>query len=173
MCFFLLMAAYGVSAVVLETTLLAGWPVDVLRVDLVLPAVAAISFYRERRQALPVLVLYGVLMDVASSAPFGTAIFSYLVIYTGVRAIVSMISFQRGAGLLFWVAVISLADKGISALLLLISTGEARLPAMILGRAPAQALLDAITGLGVIPFLTWYWDLSWEKLRKPKGLVLR
>ena len=74
MCFFLLMAAYGVSAVVLETTLLAGWPVDVLRVDLVLPAVAAISFYRERRQALPVLVLYGVLMDVASSAPFGTAI---------------------------------------------------------------------------------------------------
>ena len=95
MRFFLLMAAYGVAAVVLMTTALAGWPADMLRFDLILPAVAAFSFYREWRQAVPVIALYGLLMDAASGGPFGMSVLSYLLIYAFMRAIIAKISFQE------------------------------------------------------------------------------
>lgn len=173
MRFFLLMAAYGVAAVVLMTTALAGWPADMLRFDLILPAVAAFSFYREWRQAVPVIALYGLLMDAASGGPFGMSVLSYLLIYAFMRAIIAKISFQEGVSMLFWVAIMSLADKCLCALVLLVSTGEGTVPAIIIERAPAQALLDAAVGFALIPFLQWYGELSWEKIRKPKGLLLR
>jgi hypothetical protein len=173
MRFFLLMAAYGIAAVVLQTTILREWPSQALRFDFIIPAIAALAFFQERRRALPVVIFYGFLVDVASGAPFGMSLISYLLIYAGVRAIVALISFQEGAALLFWVAVISLADKLISSLLLLASTGGAAVSAIMLKRAPAQALLDAAVGLGIVPFLSWYGGLTWEKIRAPKGLVMR
>jgi cell shape-determining protein MreD len=173
MRFFLLMAAYGIAGVALETTWLANWPAAALRIDFLMPAVAAVAFYQERRQALPVLILYGILMDVASGAPFGISIVSYLLIYSGIRLIVALISFQEGLGLLFWVAVMSVADKLVGGLLMLVTTGEAATAEVMLKRAPAQALLDAAAALALVPFITWYWSLSWEKLRRPKGLVMR
>jgi hypothetical protein len=39
--------------------------------------------------------------------------------------------------------------------------------------APAQALLDAATAFALMPFITWYWDLTWEKITRPKGLVMK
>lgn len=173
MRFFLLMAGYGLFVVVIETTLLAGWPAQMLRFDLIIPAVAAVSFYHERRNAVPVLVFYGVLMDVVSGAPFGMSILSYLVIYSFVRAIIAKISFQEGVALLFWVAILSLLDKVVCGIVMMVSTGEMTIPGIIIERAPAQALLDAAMGLFTIPLLTRYWGLTWEKIRKPRGLQWR
>ncbi len=173
MRFFLLMAVYGLAATVIETTLLAGWPAQMLRFDFIVPAVAAVSFYKERREAVPVIVFYGILMDVASGAPFGMSILSYLVIYSFVRAIIAKISFQEGIALLFWVAILSLFDKLVCAIVMLVSAGNMKVPGIIIERAPAQALLDAAVGLFIIPLLVRYWNLSWEKIRKPKGLQWR
>lgn len=173
MRFFILMAIYGIVSIVLTTTLFAHLPAQMLRFDFIICAVAAISFYQERRHAVPVLILYGMLMDVASSAPFGMSILSYLIVYVFVRAIISKISFQEGVAQLFWIAIISLVDKSICALVMLVSTGDFKISSIIIERAPAQALLDAAIGLFMVPMLQWYWDLSWEKLRQPKGLELR
>ena len=173
MRFFILMAIYGVVAVVLSTTVFAGWPTGMLRFDFIIPAVAVVSFYKSKAQAIPVIVFYGMLMDAASAAPFGMSILSYIVVYLFVRAIVSKISFQEGVALLFWVAIISLIDKLVCALVLFVSTGELYIPWIILEIAPAQALIDAAVGFVSIPLLTKYWDLSWDKIRRPKGLVLR
>lgn len=173
MGFFLLMAAYGVVAVVLMTTWLAGWPAEMLRFDLILPAVAALSLHVERRQAVPVIVFFGLIMDVSSGAPFGMSILSYVLVYCFIRAIIAKISFHEGVALLFWVSIMSLADKCICALVMLASTGSLTIPTIIAERAPAQALLDAAVGLLLIPALQWYWSLTWDKLHKPRGLQLR
>lgn len=173
MRFFILMAIYGVVAVVLETTVLAGWPTDMLSFDLLLPAVAALSFYKEKREAIPVIIFFGMLMDAASAAPFGMSVISYLTIFIFMRLIISKISFQEGIGLLFWVAIVSLIDKAVSLLVIFAKTGDINFFGIILERAPAQALLDAAVALLIVPILVRYWDLSWEKIREPKGLVLK
>lgn len=173
MRFFVLMAIYGVAGVVLSTTILAGWPTGMLRFDFIIPAVAVVSFYKSRAQALPVIVFYGLIVDVASAAPFGMSVLSYLVIYFFVRAVVTKISFQEGVALLFWVAIISLIDKLVCSLVILVSTGSIAIPRIIMEISPAQALIDAALGFLIIPVLTKYWDLSWDKIRRPKGLVLK
>ncbi|MFH1829774.1 MAG: rod shape-determining protein MreD [Pseudomonadota bacterium] len=173
MRFFVLMAIYGVVAIVLETTVLAGFPTEMLRFDLMLPAVAALSFYKGRAQAIPVIIFFGLLMDVASAAPFGMTVLSYLFIYFFMRLIIAKISFQEGIGLLFWVAIISLMDKAVCIMVLTASTGKLKMAGILVERAPAQALLDAAVGLLLVPLLVRYWDLSWQKLREPKGLVLK
>ena len=173
MRFFLLMAVFGLAAVVLECTLLCDFPTESLRLDIVVVAVAALAFSFEWRQAFPLVILYGLLVDSASAAPFGMSLFSYAIIYGFLRLIVSKISFQTGPALLFWVAVVSLLDKALCSLVLVASTGDLSLPRIFVRLAPAQALLDAVTGLAVVPFLGWYWSLSWEKITRPRGLVMK
>ena len=81
MSFFLLMALYGILAIVLESTWLSNLPNSMLRFDFIIVAVAALSFYREAWRAIPVIVFFGVITDVASGGPFGMSILSYLIIY--------------------------------------------------------------------------------------------
>lgn len=167
------MAVFGILAVVLETTWFAGVPADSLRFDFVVIAVAAIAFNLEWRQAVPVIVFYGVIMDIGSSGPFGMSIFSYVIIYGFIRAIVAKISFQAGLALLFWVSIVSLMDKVLCSFVLLVSSGSLDIPRIMMTRAPVQALIDAVIGLVLVPFLPWYWNLTWEKITRPKGLVLK
>lgn len=173
MRFFLLMALFGVAAVVLESTWLSDFPTQSLRLDLTVVAVAALAFSFEWRQALPVVLLYGVLMDVASGAPFGMSIFSYVIIYGFLRTIIAKISFQAGPALLFWVAIVSLLDKALASIVLIASTGDLDVPRIIVRIAPPQALIDAVTGLALVPFIGWYAGLSWEKITRPRGLVMK
>lgn len=173
MRFFILMAIYGIVAVVLETTMLGGWPTDMLNFDFLIPAVAALSFYKEKKHALPIIIFFGMIVDAASAAPFGVSVISYLTIFLFMRLIISQISFQEGLGLLFWVAVVSLIDKVVCMLVMIVKTGELNYVSIMLERAPAQALLDAAVALLLVPVLMRYWDLSWQKLREPKGLVLK
>lgn len=172
MRFFLLMLIYGVVALTLDTTLFANLPWGTVRLDLIIVAVAALSFYQDWRRAVPVIVLYGALVDVASSAPFGLSILSYLVIFFVIRAIIAKISFQRGPALLFWLAVVSLLDKTLCSLILIAATGEVSLAQAIIKNAPFQAAVDALVGFVMLPVLRIYWNLSWEKLTRPKGLVM-
>lgn len=173
MRFFLLMFIYGIAAIVLETTFFAEWPFQSIHVDFMIVAVAAISFYHGWRSALPLIIIYGAMMDLATGSPLGITVLSYLAVYWVIRTIISKISFQAGVGLLFWVAMISLGEKVVSSCLFAIATGQLVLPKIIMQRAPAQALLDAFLGLIMVPFLKWYGDLTWEKIVKPKGLVLK
>lgn len=167
------MAAFGIFAVTLESTWLAGIPTESLRFDFIVIAVAALAFSFEWQQALTVIIFYGVLMDVSSGAPFGMSIFSYIIIYGFLRAIVAKISFQVGPALLFWVAIISLLDKLLSSVVLMAAFGNLAVPSVMFRTAPSQALFNAVVSLLLVPFLRWYWDLSWEKITRPKGLVMR
>lgn len=173
MRFFLLMAVFGIAAIVFETTWFARFPADSLRLDLITISVAAISFYFEPRQAMFVIVFLGFLVDATSSVPFGISVFSYLVIYGLVRTVITKILFHGGMALLFWVALVSLLDKILCSLVFLIVRGDVTVPRIIMQRALPQAVFDAIVAVILIPFLKWYWDFSWEKITRPKGLVMK
>lgn len=173
MRFFLLMIFWGFVSLLLESTWFSDFPTEVVHFDLVVVTVAAVSFYFEWQRALPIVISYGLLVDVYSHAPFGMAIFSFLIIYFFIRAIISKISFQSGVALLFWVGVVSLLDKLSCSIVVFVSTGKMTVPNIILHRAIPQAILDSVVALPLIPFLKWYWDLSWEKITRPKGLVLK
>jgi hypothetical protein len=173
MRFFLLMLLYGVLAVVIESTWLANLPTQSLRFDFIIVAIAALSFSVEWQRALPVVITYGVLVDILSAAPFGMSIFCYVIIYLVFRMIVSKISFQAGPALLFWVAVASLMEKLLSIFVSVVSNSNIAMVRAILRAMPAQVLLDSVLGLGMVPFLDWYRELSWEKITRPKGLVMK
>lgn len=173
MTYFILMAFYGLLALVLESTWLAGLPVETIRFDFVLVAVAALSFYQEPLRAVSLIIFFGIMSDIVSGVPFAVSTISYLVIYGGIRLLISKISFQGGMALVFWMGIISIEDKLVSMLLLMALTGTADYPSVMITSMPAQAVLDAALALVMIPFLRWYWELSWEKITKPKGLVLK
>lgn len=167
------MIAFGLAAVVLETTWLADFPYDSLRFDFIIVAVAALAFNLGWRQALPVIVLYGLLMDVPSSAPFGMSVFSYIIIYGFIRAIIAKISFQGGLALLFWVYIVSFMDKVLCSLVLWVTDGSLLVPGIMMTRALMQAIFDAVVGFLLVPLLPGYWDITWEKITRPKGLVMK
>lgn len=167
------MTVYGLLAVVLQTTWLVNFPSHFIQFDFIVIAVAALAFNFEWRKAVPVILAYGLMMDIASEAPVGMSIISYLAAYGFIRAIIFKISFQGGLALTFWIGLVSLIDKFVSAFIFFISRGSTALSLVMIERAPAQAVVDAVLGLGLIPFLSWYWNLSLEKLSRPKGIVLK
>jgi hypothetical protein len=170
---FALMLIYCLAALVLEGTWLSSFPTAFAHVDFLIVAVAAISFYREWKEALPLLVVFGVLADIASDCPFGVSLLTYLAIYGFIRTMISKISFQGGPALVFWVAIISALGKAINMLLIMAITGNVGIAKIMVQLMPLQTALDALISLALIPFIRWYWDLSWEKITRPKGLVLR
>ncbi len=169
----LMMAVFGILAVTLEGTWLSSFPTSTYRIDLIIVAVAAVSFQCEWKQAVPIIIFLGIISDAASAAPFGISLFSYLMVYVLVRAIISNISFNAGPGLFFWMATVSLCARGIFAFVLLAAFGESTLPGILMKHAPLQALIDATAGLAIVPVIGWYVKLSWEEISKPKGLVLK
>jgi hypothetical protein len=170
---FILYIIYGVFAIVAESTWLAYLPTASYRVDLLIIAVAYLGFSQTWRRAVPVIIVYGTLYDVASSGPFGMALCSYLSIYGLIRLVVSKIAYQSAVSRFGWIAIASLLDKSISAALVFMWGYPLIVPEAMLARAPIQAVINSVVGLALIPFLAWYSELTWDKLFRPKKLVLK
>jgi cell shape-determining protein MreD len=173
MRFFVLMIIYCIVAITLQTTVLSGLPSNWVRFDFLIILVAALSFFQGWRRAVPIILIMGSLVDVTSATPFGISILSYLVIFLVIRAIISKISFQGGIALLLWIMIVSLFDKSLRSLVLVASAGGAAHVEFLIRGALFQAMLDAVLGVLLIPFIKAYWDLSWEKISRPKGLVFK
>ena len=73
---FWLFLVYGIVAVVLESTLFSNFPASTVHFDLILMAVISLALLEEQRGAIPTVVVLGMLVDIASAAPFGLAVFS-------------------------------------------------------------------------------------------------
>ncbi len=173
MGFLLLNVIYALLGITLQTTWLFGVPTHFIQFDFIIIAVAGISFYQYWQRAIPVLVVLGILNDSAMGLPFGLSIMSYVIIYFCIRAIIAKISLQVGLGLLFWVGVISVLDKMMIAISYLLMDGHMLTANIIFKRMPMQAVLDALLAIALLPLLKKYWQLSWEKITRPKGIVLK
>jgi rod shape-determining protein MreD len=170
---FILYIIYGIIAVVLESTWLSGIPTAKYQFDFLLIAVAYLGFSQEWRHAVPIIVIFGILYDAVSSGPFGTAVSSYLLIYTLLRLVITKIAYQSLVSRFAWVAIASVVDKAVMALLLLMWGYPTSIAELVITRAPLQALFDAGVGLILIPVLAWYTELRWSTMFTPKGLVMR
>lgn len=173
MIFYILVTLMGMFFVLLEGTWLNGLPLNVIHFDLVIECIAAFSFLYKWKKALPLIIIYGFLADATQAAPFGSAVFSYLCVYAFIRAIIANISFNVGFGLFFWVAMISMLDKFVTAIVAAVAAGDMTVSYIMLKRAPMQVVFDGIVALAFVPFIFWLLSISWEKLTKPKGIVLK
>jgi cell shape-determining protein MreD len=170
---FVLYIIYGIVAIVIESTWLADMPTASYRLDFLIIAITYLGFSQEWRRAVPIILVYGTLYDVASAGPFGMALCSYLAIYGFIRLIIAKIAYQSLVSRFGWVAIASLMDKAISAALVFMWGYPLQVPEAMITRAPVQALINSIIGLAVIPFLAWYSELTWDTLFRPKKLVLK
>lgn len=164
---------YGIFAIVAESTWLADVPTSSYRLDFLLIAVTYLGFSQEWRRAVPIILVYGIFYDIASAGPFGMALCSYLAIYGLIRLVVSKIAYQSVVSRFGWVAIASLLDKAISASLVFMWGYPLLVSEAMLARAPIQAVVNSVIGLAMIPFLAWYSELTWEKMFRPKKLVLK
>ena len=170
---YLLYVCYGIVALALEGTWLAHFPTHRVHLDLVLMAVATVSFTESWKDGLPTALTLGALQDAASASPLGLSILTYGLIYITMRAIVSQISFQMGLGRIVWIAFISLMNRLLGTIILLGLSAQVAPFWYWVRQSVAQVSCDILTGLVLVPFLIWYSHLTWEKLTRPKGLVLR
>ena len=173
MRFFFLYFIYGIFALTLQSTWLYSFSQNYLYFDFMFMAIATLAFTTNGRKAFPVVVLLGALSDVSSVAPFGMSILAYAIVYGFMRAVVAKVSFHVGLGRFFWVGLLSLVDKFSCGFLLFLWTGNDSFLNTWLSGSLSQALCDAIFAFMMIPFLTWYQNLTWHTIYRPKGLVMK
>jgi len=170
---FILYIIYGIVAITVESTWLAGLPTARYQFDFLIIAVAYLGFSQEWRRAVPIIVVFGILYDAVSAGPFGVAICSYLVIYALIRLIITKITYQSLVARFGWIAIASALDKALTALLLFMWGYPIGISEMMVTRIPLQALIDSCVGLLFVPFLAWYSELRWETLFRPKKIVIK
>lgn len=173
MRFFFLYFFYGVISLVLQETFFASFPFQTVRFDFLFMAVMTLAFTTETKRALPLILFFGALTDAVSVAPFGMSILSYSAVYFMMRGIIAQISFHAGFGRFVWGALMSLVDKVVCAFLLLLWTQKFSLFLIWITESFSQALCDATLALFFVPFLTWYSDVSLEKLTKTRKLIMK
>lgn len=87
------------------------WP---LTGDFFLLAVIYFGFFEEDLRRWSVLWLFGFLMDVASVAPFGSALFSYTLVFIVIRLLRAIIFFRSYLSKFIWIAFFTLVgDWGV------------------------------------------------------------
>jgi rod shape-determining protein MreD len=170
---FWLFAVYGIVAVTLESTLFASLPSQVVRFDLILLAVIALALAEDQRGVIASVVMLGLFVDVSSSAPFGLATFSLLMIYGFIRMIIAKISIEIWFARFVWVALASLLYKVVTGILTLAWLGNLSVARVLIRSSLPQAAFDGLVGLVLIPLIMKYDGLTWEKIFKPKGLILK
>ena len=170
---FLLFLAYGIVVAVLESTILSSFPTRLVHFDFILFAVVALALSEDQRGVIVIVVMLGAIMDTVSSAPFGLTILSSLAIYVFIRMVFTRIMVEAWVARFIWVGVASLLDKVVTGFLLFMWYGDTPFIGVLLRLALPQALFDACVGLILVPLLRKYEGLTWDKLFRPKRLILK
>lgn len=157
----------------LQSTLLNGFPLGFMRIDLVMMAVIAIAFTQETRDGLAPVMVIGMISDAVSSAPFGILTSVYTVAYFSIRFATSAIYLNSPSARFFWsmtaTAIALWTKAGLTALIF----KNAHFITMNLWIFAPQSFFNGLIGMFFIPFYSWYLDITWERIMRPKGLVLR
>lgn len=170
---YLLFAFYGLIAAVLNGTLLSSFPSESLRLQLHFLGVVYAGVTYEWRQGLPIVLILGLFSTAYGSAPFITDVVAFMAVYFLIRLVVGNIFLNSVLGKVTWVIVFSLICQGIElAIILLLKKTTVYFHFAKWWIVP-QALVNSMLGIALLPFFSWYTGLSWQGLRRPKGLVLK
>lgn len=142
--------------------------------DLLLLAVIYLGFREEAPgRGLILVLLLGYLLDVASSIPLGCAIFSYAATFGVVRMLRSKILFLSPPSRFVWIFVLTLFN-GIVLFGWVWLFSPLDQPSFFLLKSLLwNALVTALLGLFVYPFLEMYANWHWETFFSKKDPLLK
>ena len=90
--------------VILQTTIMPYFSLFDKFYDLLSPFVIYLSLFRSSRESIPVILIFGFVMDNLSGGPFGLYLTTYLWLFIGVRWIVTYVDIRNSILLPFVVA---------------------------------------------------------------------
>ncbi|MBI2342005.1 MAG: rod shape-determining protein MreD [Deltaproteobacteria bacterium] len=173
MRYYLLIIIWTIAWLVAETTLLKSVPGHNLHIDIIFLTIMAFGFMKEWREALIPVILIGFIADAVSAAPFGVFTVTYIATLAAIRAATSTIYLQSHLARFVWVTVASALAISLKAgIISLIYKNHVFMLTAFWNFIP-QSVFNAVLGLAVIPIFREYLNLTWEKIVRPSGLVLR
>lgn len=156
-----------------ESTVLSSFPSTNVRLDMAFLSVAAVGFLFEFANGLFFVLLAGVFTDAVSGAPFGTFTAVYTAAFSLIRFATSSIYVHSVVSRFIWITIVSAFALWTKALLLALILKNANSFIFTLWNFIPQSIFNGVIGIFVVPFFNWYITLSWQKLFKPKGLVIK
>jgi len=170
---FFLFIAWVLVWLALESTVLSNFPTANVRIDMVFLAVVATGFYFEFKDGLFYVLIAGIATDAVSYAPFGICTASYVLAFSAIRLAASTIYVQSVSARFVWTSIISSLTLWGKATLLSLALNNLNSLHFTLWNFLQQSLFNGLLAIFVIPLFHWYITLSWEKIFKSKGLVLK
>lgn len=158
---------------ILESTLFRHFPTDHIRLDMTFLAVLSIGFSMEWHEGIASVLLIGLISDAVSPAPFGILTTIYLISFATIRTATSMIYLHSVIARIVWISSASMIAIWLKSILFALAYKNADFLALSLFDFIPQTLLNTAAGLAVVPLFNRYVNLSWEKIFRPKGLVLK
>ena len=170
---YLLTTCWVLFWLAIGSTVLSEFPGKNLTIDVIFLTVLTIGFTMEWGEGSTHIAIIGLICDTISPAPFGVITLVYFLAFTSIRMATSTIYVQSKISQLTWTMVASSLTIWAKAITLtFIFKNENFLHIAIWNFIP-QSILNAFLGIIFIPFFNWYQSISWEKIFRPKGLVLK
>jgi rod shape-determining protein MreD len=144
--------------IVFQTTLLSGGS-QVIPYDLLGPYVVFLGIYRPPREAVPVLLVCGLVMDGISGGVFGIHLTVYLWMYMGVRRAIGYLHAGNVFLLPLLVAAAVAFQSVVMALSALVLSASAWPVESIIGVVSRQVVWGAVTGPFVLLLIKRGMDL--------------
>ncbi|PIR17347.1 MAG: hypothetical protein COV46_04945 [Deltaproteobacteria bacterium CG11_big_fil_rev_8_21_14_0_20_49_13] len=157
----------------LESTVLNELPLQNMQIDFVFLAVVSLSFTEDTFEGVLPVALIGFLTDTISPAPFGLFTTIYLIAFLAVRFATSAIYLSSPVSRFFWTMIASAIAIWLKALLTALIYKNPQFIVIATWRFIPQSVFNGVAGVFIIPLFGWYAGLTWEKITRPKGLVLR
>ncbi len=158
---------------VIESTLLRSFPTEAVRLDVLFLSVLAIGFKNEWDEGLTAVLLIGVICDAASPAPFGVVTATYVAAFFAVRFANATVYLRSVLARFVWTFAASVIYLWLkAAIVALIYNNPFFIKYAFLWFVP-QSLFNAVAGFLFVPLFLWFTGLTWEKIVRPKGLVLK
>ncbi len=158
--------------IILQTAVLAHWPLTRQIYDLQLAFVLYLGLFRPVRESLPVVLLVGVFMDGLSGAPFGLYLTTYFWLFMGLKQVARMFDLSGSIFFPFTVVIGVIAENLMTFGAALVNDATAGMGAAIWTNSVTQVIWALLTGpIVIVGFQKMHhvWDLWQMKLAEEKN----
>ncbi len=141
--------------VIIKTTLIPGLPLFDKFYDLLIPIIIYLSFFRPKREGIPIVIFFGFIMDSLCGGPVGLYLVTYIWLYLGMR----WLSFFLHTGSWFLLAVAVAMGVTFEIMVLLgymaLLAPKASIPVDATGTVLLQIIWALITGPLILVIISW------------------
>jgi cell shape-determining protein MreD len=136
--------------------------------DLLIPFVTYLGLYRPARESLPLIIIFGFIMDSLTGGAFGVYLTTYVWLYAGIRWATKLIDVRSGILILLVVSLAVLFENIVLLATFVLLKPGAQLPQSAFQVVFSQMIWAFLSGPLFLIFFDYTnkrWDLWTEKLR--------